>query len=459
MMVGFTKSAFQAQEKRKEVEYTKFAVERRGVAREKGVLTASASKNCAIVDGALTAGEGVKAYRPDGVALSMASKLGTIASFYIQPYKPADGELYMALGCISTAGVAYMFNKAAGLWAQFNNFRTRTVTVPYIGENGVYFVAYISETGMLACDGSHTIISDTFGGSRSMACAFKDRIFCVEDEYTVAYSAPLATADFTESIDDGGKIAVPSDGWEIVALTTFCDSVYIFYEYGVLKLEVAGKARDMKIERLGYNGGRILRDTAAVCSVGGEKLFFLAEDGLYLFDGKRAKRICEELAIRPYRGTQTCACAAAEGKYTVQYVDETGETRRIVVDAASETGYDSFAVEALSAADGKIFCKYEGEPHTLTDADLPTGEASTFTAVGVTFGVEGVKRLQTLRLEGEGRITVAVSSEKRKKTRTVDFVNGRASVRLWQRGRAFSIEATLSKGAVLRKLTAEILYE
>ena len=199
-----------------------------------------------------------------------------------------------------------------------------------------------------------------------------------------------------------------------------------------------------------------------MCSGGKEKTFFIAESGLYAFDGKRATPVCEPLQVRPTRTEQICKGGATEHTYSVQFVDRTGKERRIVVDAEKETGYDSFVVEGLSVARGAFCCRFEGEPHTLSAESslgiLPDDETFSFTAYGLEFGWTGEKRLQSLEFFGDGEITVTVTSERKTKTKTLVFVGGRASARFWLKGRQFNLTLALEQGAKVQSVTAEVLY-
>ena len=466
MMVGFEKKVIRAKETRKRKTFSGFAIDQRaltGDASGEGLLVGAQSKNCRIVDGTITTGEDLTAYRPDGVTMAIAGSTPTTDGFFDLFSKGSDGSYSHVLGIISESGLARIYNVGAGLWAIMNNYGTRMKTLQCFAADGVPHTAFVGGAGVFTCTGNTLNQAAEIDSALPIACAFKDRLFCAVDPFTVAYSAALAPTDFSETIDDGGKIKFTSDKGEIVALLSFCDGVYIFYERGISRLEVAGRARDMKVERLEYDGGRIFGNTVAVCSGSSEKAFFLAESGLYAFDGNSARPVCENLQIKPTRTEQTGKCAAAEHTYSVQYVDRTGKMRRIVVDAERETGYDSFTVEGLSTVRGALTCRYEGEPHIIragsAAGELPSGEAYSFTAYGLEFGWTGEKRLQRLEFFGDGEITVAVSSEKRTKTRTLVFVGGRSSTRLWLKGKRFAFAFTLTKGAKVRSMTAEILYE
>lgn len=465
-MIGFEKKTIRAKEIRKTKTFSNFAIDYRAFASEvngENTLVGVRSKNCRIVDGVLTTGEDLTVYRPDDVIMAIAGTMPTTDAFFDMFTKGSDGTYARTLGILYETGMVRTYKQSIGTWAIMNNFGARMKTLQCFGADGVPHQAFVGTPGVFTCTGLTLEKADGVDTALPIACAFKDRLFCAIDPFTVAYSAALEPTDFMQSIDDGGQIKFASDKGAIVALLSFCDGVYIFYERGISRLDVAGKARDMKVERLEYDGGRIFGETVAVCSASKGKAFFLAESGLYAFDGKTAKPVCENLQIRPTRTSQICKSAAAEHTYSVQYVDRTGKQRRVVIDTESETGYDSFITEGLSSVRGRLICRYDGEPHTVSSdsaaGELPTDEAYTFSAYDLEFGVSGEKRLQNLEFFGDGEITVAVSSEKRTKTRKLVFVGGRASARLWLKGKRFSFSFTLEKGAKLQAMSAEILCE
>ncbi|MBQ3505645.1 MAG: hypothetical protein IJA89_02610 [Clostridia bacterium] len=465
-MIGFDKKTIKAKQRRKIKTFSSFDIDYRAFASEKAgesALVGAWSRNCRIVDGVLTTGEDLTVYRPDDEVMAIAGTMPTTDVFFDMYTKDSDGTYARTLGILYETGMARTYKKSIGTWAIMNNFGSRMKTLQCFGAGGVPNQAFVGTPGVFTCTGLTLEKAEGVETALPIACAFKDRLFCAINPFTVAFSAALEPTDFLPSIDNGGQITFASDKGEIVALLGFCDGVYIFYERGISRLDVAGKARDMKLERLEYDGGRIFGETVAVCSGKEEKAFFLAESGLYAFDGKSARSVCENLQIRPTRTGQICKSAAAEHTYSVQYVDRTGKKRRVVIDAERETGYDSFITEGLSVVQGRFTCRYEGEPYTVS-ADsaagvLPENEAYSFTTYDLDFGVSGEKRLQSVEFFGDGEITVTVSSERTTKTCKLTFVDGKASARLWLKGKRFSFSFALEKGAKLQAMSAELLYE
>ena len=460
MTLGYEKSLLGVTAKTELVRYDTFSVEENGKGGGKsGALVGTESENCDLTDGVIRAGFGITPYLfDDGTELSGASSLPEADAYFTLADKQEDGTYAEKLGFITLTGTVFLYDETTGTMKSKYAFGTRMKAVAAIdgeertgvvfaGEAGVYF--YTETDGMVECGPTKAVAA---------ACVCKDRVFCAEEPFAIRYSAPLQPTDFSESIEDGGRIVLPSVSGKIVALVTFQGAVYVFYEYGISKLETAGGAREFKLEKLGYGGGKIFGDSVGVCSVGGEKAFFLASDGAYVFDGENAERICENLKIQPVCEGQVCGHAEFDGKYFLRFVDTDGEKRGLVVDAATKTGYRAFAPKGLSACRGKGICFADSKLRRLEkDGSFPSGTTYAFSAAKTDFGIAGKKTLESVRFFGEGQIVVMVGTGRREKTVKVKFENGEAKMRVWLRGEYFSLQIVLKKGASVNGAVAKIV--
>lgn len=439
------KSVFSGKEKREKKVFSAFAL---GGERKAGTLTADASVNCEVVDGVLQTGVGVAAYTlADWTEFVVPSNLPAVDGFFLLPKREEDGSYTEKFGYISKNGALFLYDESADALTQRYDFGCKMKAVVAVdsaakeklilaGDGGVY--AFTEDEGATLVASERALCA---------ACVAKGRVFCALEPDTLAYSAPYEPTDFSQSLNGGGCIRLPSAAGKIRELVAFDEGVYLLYEYGVFRVRVAGAARDFVVETVGYNGGRICGG-AQVCSVGGNKLFFLAEDGLYACDGSKTYRVCEPLKIRPAKGALTKGAAAFEGKYFVCFTDAAGLERGVLVDAERETGYYAFATEGLSACRGRACCR---ERNTLqfvcADGALPLGEAYTFTSRALDFDDDGEKLLRTLRVLGEGEVQIEVQSGKTARKKTLVCVDGEAVFDLKMRGKAFVLRLTLSQGA------------
>ena len=85
------------------------------------------------------------------------------------------------------------------------------------------------------------------------ACFFKERLFICNGN-TIKYSEPNDYENLTQSVDDGGEIKLISERGNAVAFAVMGESVYAFFEKGVLKLELNGAGRDFVVINEPYGG-------------------------------------------------------------------------------------------------------------------------------------------------------------------------------------------------------------
>ena len=413
-------------------------------------------KNCELQDGVLTTGVGLGIYRMEnGDELPLAANLPAADSFFYVYEKADEGDGYSKrLGFLSAAGSAYIYDFALDAFALWHTFGGRMKTVLAMDEAETPVTLFVGEAGVFAYANEGVLATEIVEAS-PIACTFKDRVFCVDAPFNVRYSALLSPTDFSEKIDGGGRFCFPSEAGEIVGLLPFQEKIFVLYERGLSSFLAAGAPRDFRLEKIEYGGGKIFGSSAGVCSVGGEKAFFLAEDGLYRFDGEKVKKICLGLNISPLRGGQVCVHAEFEGKYFLVFTDKNGEKRAIVVDAESEEGYYAFAPESVGQAGGQALCALQNKVRFLClDGDLPSGEEYVFLAKGLDFETDGVKTLKALSFTGEGAFTLTVSNGRTEKTCVVAFDGGRANVAIGLKGEIFSLKFVLEKGARVQKTEA-----
>ncbi|MBQ8322563.1 MAG: hypothetical protein IJX91_01205 [Clostridia bacterium] len=453
-MLGFKKKALNTVVGTVRASFNGFAV---GGKKTKGVLTAGACKNCDCSDGYLRAGAGAREYIPSSLeSVILAANMPEPDRFFFLAKKESGGGYAEKLGYISTAGTVYVYDESAASWANVYSFGKRMRPLTAIDTDGNASNLFIGEKGLYTCSYEGDMASTGVTAASRAACFFKGRLYYVKEPFTLVYSAPYSATEFTADIDDGGNVRFPSEDGKIVALLPFKEKLYLFYEYGIAELTPAGTAREFVFRKVGYGGGRIFGDSVGACEAGGEKAFFLAEDGVYAFDGTSTKKACKNLRITPVRGGQVCNHAVFEGKYFVVYPSTDGEKKGLIVDAESGEGYFAFAPEGVSDHRGLAFCSFGLRVRVLSkDGALPSGEERVFSAGGIDFDTRGVKTLKRLLLTGGGSVRVAVSDGKNTQSFESAFENGSMELKASLKGESFSIKLALEKDAEVRSVTAE----
>lgn len=316
-------------------------------------------------------------------------------------------------------------------------------------------LAFGGENGVWLYDETNGAVKTNAESASRIICYYKERVFCVKKPFTLLYSAPTNPSDFSESIDGGGRLEMPSARGEIVALLPLKEKLYIFFEYGICALEGAGSAKEFRVQEMAYHGSRIFGDSVGACF---EKAFFLTETGLCVFDGKVVKNACENLAIKPKITDQVCAQAQADGNYYLRYVNEKGVETGLVVDGMTEKGNRCFAMQGLSVCKGEAVCYANGGLCKIQKGErAPAPFTSYFTAKNITFASAGVKTLNSLRVFGFGNAYVDVCAGRRTRRAKIAMESGVAQAYIGVRGKEFSIKIELEKGAEITALEAEVV--
>lgn len=420
--------------------YDRFAVFGKG---GKGTLAASGGENCDCSDGCIRPGVG---WAEPEIPLDYSMLAIPPARFFALP---AHGGQKARMIFINQAGSAYVFDEASETYEPMQ----KTFALPLrlalaYGADDAPRVAAATSAGTWISDGVGPFVSALSSGGPMCFC--RDRLFVAAGS-DIFYSAPLDPADFTESIDEGGCVRFPAEAGEIVALGALEDRVYAFRRRGIFRLRAAGAGRDFEEETPGYGGGEILGASGGTPDA---RIYLLAKDGMYAFDGREAVRIFGDVPLSPAEGEVRFG---RTGKNTVMfYRAQSGEDRLFVFDGEAESGYfSSLPCGAFSPTAEGILCDGGGRARAIVPGgELPSGEY-VFTAE-TDFGVSGRKFWKELRLEGEGSCRVEAESAGEKRRFTADLGGG---ARLFPKlsGERFSLRISLSAGAAVKRAEVKIL--
>ncbi len=122
------------------------------------------------------------------------------------------------------------------------------------------------------------------------------------------------------SAEEAGYISFEDSLGDIVAVISFLGYLYIFREYSIFRLSAFGKQSDFELKKVYIDSERIVKNSVVRC---GGKIFFLAGDKLYDFDGFTVRRVArnlpklasnEGLAAAYLNGCYYLACAIDDGE-------------------------------------------------------------------------------------------------------------------------------------------------
>ncbi|MBQ4269314.1 MAG: hypothetical protein IJB97_06680, partial [Clostridia bacterium] len=256
---------------------------------------------------------------------------------------------------------------------------------------------------------------------------------------------------FADSANESGWFDLTENGGYVVALMEHADELYVFRDFSVLRLLARGKASEFQVETLPYHGGAIYGESVASC---GEKVFFVAKDGLWTFDGAAFKKLRVGERICPHATAPNFRAAYACGKYILQYVDEKGENKSLVIAGDGESAYFAFFRPALSGSYGYgLSYRYDTIRYATQNGKLPSGEKYYF-KTQCSLGAAGRKTLKTLTFYGSGTVDISVSNGEREDKFSLDFSQGAQTVRLDMKGDKFSLTFELGEQSSVQQVKA-----
>lgn len=161
----------------------------------------------------------------------------------------------------------------------------------YNGED--IFLMFGSQGGMYLYDGQNATYYEGVPGFSSI-CLHYDRIYGTTQSglNRVYFSDELNPTNWNNSITEGGYISFPDEGGRAQKALSFNDYVFIFRENGIHRLTAYTDLTEYKLTKVFSTSNKIYPKTIQIC---GDRIVFLAEDGLYSFDGFVARKVFNQL--------------------------------------------------------------------------------------------------------------------------------------------------------------------
>ena len=450
-MIGGKKKALESFGKTRTFDFERFGLFVGGT----GVLVAKNSENCDCKNGGIECGVGLRKFTlRSGASIEQMQGIG-VRRYLVASYPDESGELVEKFFSVRSNGGLYVYDeeKKVFVWLAYVGADARLRVVSAADGRTRLLAAATGKMYACALPSLETVLlrEDT----TNAFCVCRNRVFVADTAGKLCYSDPLVPWEFTEDIDGSGKLRLLTTMGKIVALEAFDTVVCVFFERGVMRIEIDGDARDFKVFTLPYAGGLIFGESVGVT---GKYILFLATDGLWRTDGKSAERVCKNLPIKPKEVGQVCGEAVFEGKYAVWYLDLNGEKKQVVCRADGADGYFSFPLDGMYDSGGVGLCRYQDAMYCVAEkGETADGASYHFETAALDFGVRGRKTLRSLRLEGEGNCYVQVKADGRMDARALAFENGVAEAAFGDlRGERFAFMFELENGAAIGKLRVRL---
>lgn len=165
------------------------------------------------------------------------------------------------------------------------------VNYNYNGEDILLICAPKGKLFFLKGDGA-TVCSNA--PSFSTIAVHSERVFGgVNGQQTrLWFSDDFNPSNWNVSTNEAGYIDFADGMGDILKLVPFLNYLFIFREYGILRLTAYGNPSDFMLKKVFTDTGRICKDSIVQC---GDKIIFYADNGLFAFDGYSASSIGDEL--------------------------------------------------------------------------------------------------------------------------------------------------------------------
>jgi hypothetical protein len=283
------------------------------------------------------------------------------------------------------------------------------------------------------------------------------------EKSAVWFSDDLDPTNWDISLEEAGYIELSGEKGCVLKVIKFLDYVYIFHSYGISRLTAYAEQTEFSVTRLFVSSGKIYPDTVAIC---GNRIIFLAEDGIFSFDGYSAVKImkgvfpllfgCDnsKAVSQYYGGCYYLACKA-------EYGQEDGLVNNTLIeyDIANKTlnlirGADISSIAVISSEN------YDNIAFSLRGAR--SAQAAQLCPSGAMFGLplqkawemppvdfgypERLKVFREIHLLTKEDISVKISCENAAKTLFFKGGSGGQKALPALKGKRFSIEFLSSCG-------------
>ncbi len=259
----------------------------------------------------------------------------------------------------------------------------------------------------------------------SMALHYERLFVTVKEGTAVYFSDDLDPTNWAMDLSAGGFIELADGLGRLNRIVSYLNYLYIFRDYGISRMVAYADQTEFSVSNLFVSSGRIYADTVAVC---GDRVLFLADDGLYAFDGLSTVKILKGLDGLFDGGKPTADYWAGAYRLSCRIRGngvvgcESGDfTNNGLIVYRPGDGVVSISRGVDIAAFSEDECLSGGKLYRLEKNGLSaTGPLPRRWRVPMTdCGKPGaVKQVRELSFESDGDVTVTVCSERGQVVRT-----------------------------------------
>jgi hypothetical protein len=279
---------------------------------------AAMTYNFSARDGALKDGVGLAPFVFNGADMSPPANIRPLRAWHYRRYDPIGCKPDDRLVIYAEDGGLY----ARSLWygGEFTAIEGADFSAPpdalnyrLNGDDVLIFCS--GGENMTVWDGENYPYTVTDSPRITSMDVHFERLFATVDgeRRQVWFSDDLDPTNWDLTPDDAGFIEMTDERGALLRAVSFLDYLYVFREYGISRISASGGQEEFAVSQLFVSSGRIRAETVTPC---GDKILFLADDGLYAFNGLSAVRVLGDMSPLFNRIANDSASAAyCDNKY------------------------------------------------------------------------------------------------------------------------------------------------
>ncbi len=273
--------------------------------------------------------------------------------------------------------------------------------LPHVTVKGAKGLYCVEKDTVRYITGGAVISSGRAGGD--CAAMHHGRLFTA-DGLTLRFSAPYSADGVTQTDRDPGKAGyIDFDGGKgnIIALVSFRERLYVFFERGIMKVRAEGEALNFAAAEMPFCGGTVIGGSVANC---GDRICYMTKSGLYSFNGSTCSPAEEKRAEIDPAAAVHGLCLG--GKYAACVSLKDGQTALYVYDFWEKAGR-FIPVKGLVFAEREYFLAGTTLYSVSDEGGLPPGCNAS---LSVTLCGEP-RALAWVRVEGEGSFEIGTNAD------------------------------------------------
>ena len=190
----------------------------------------------------------------------------------------SNGELYMFYVDKGTHEPVLISNSVTMIYGAYS-YRLDNEDVMIIATRTGYYI--LRDTELTLVENAPVVVD---------FCLHNERVFAIQqnEPYKIRFTGSMDPTLWDIDLNGGGYIEYTKNLGALKKVISFLGYLFVFREYGIERLSTYGAQPDYETVTVYSSSDRIYEKTVCVC---GDKIVFLSEKGLHLFDGANVNKV------------------------------------------------------------------------------------------------------------------------------------------------------------------------